>query len=78
MATIDNACANDVIQSFESNFADKNELPSSLVNIWFKKAVARYSNEIEELNYDSDIDEFEEGLTQFAIDTMANYMWQLY
>ena len=46
--------------------------------MWFKKAVARYANEIEDLNYDSDIDEFEGELTQFAIDTMANYMWQLY
>lgn len=73
-----NTTSDDVIQSFESNFADKNELPSTLVNMWFKKAVARFSCEVEELNYSDDDGEFCCALPQYAIDTMANYMWQLY
>jgi hypothetical protein len=70
--------ADEIIQSFESNFADKNELPSTLELMWLKKAVARYSTEIEEVEYDEEEEVFTSKLSQYAIDTMANYMWQLY
>lgn len=70
--------ADEIIQSFESNFADKNELPSTLELMWLKKAVARYSTEIEEVEYDEEEETFSTKLSQYAIDTMANYMWQLY
>lgn len=70
--------ADEIIQSFESNFADKNELPSTLELMWLKKAVARYSTEIEEVEYDEEEEVFSIKLSQYAIDTMANYMWQLY
>lgn len=75
---LERTVADDVIQSFESNFADKVELPSTLEYMWLKKAVARYSNEIEEINYDENAWEFDSSLSQFVIDTLANYMWQLY
>ena len=70
--------ADEIIQSFESNFADKNELPSTLELMWLKRAVARYSTEIEEVEYDEEEETFSTKLSQYAIDTMANYMWQLY
>lgn len=70
--------ADEVIQSFESNFADKHELPVSLEYMWLIKAVARYSTELEEIGFDEDAQEFCCELSQYAIDTLANYMWQLY
>ena len=38
-----NTEAKDVINSFESSFADKQVLPESLEIMWLKKAVGRYS-----------------------------------
>ena len=75
---LENTIADDVIQSFESNFADKNELPSTLEYMWLKKAVARFSNEVGELCYDEDEMEFGCKLNQFVIGTLAQYMLQLY
>lgn len=73
-----NTTASDVIDSFESNFASKVELPESLVNMWLLKAIARYSVELEALTYDRDNQEFDEPLDQYVVDTIANFMWQLY
>ena len=63
--------ADDVIQSFESTFADKTPLPDSLVFQWLKKAIARYSMEIDDLTFDVETKEFSEDLDQYVIDTMA-------
>ncbi len=46
-----NTEAKDVINSFESSFADKQVLPESLEIMWLKKAVGRYSVELDELNF---------------------------
>lgn len=73
-----NTTASDVIDSFESNFASKVELPGSLVNMWLLKAIARYSVELEALTYDRDNQEFDTALDQYVVDTIANFMWQLY
>lgn len=70
--------AQDVINSFESNFQDKVELPITLEYMWLKKAVARYSAELEEIDYDEYSHTFITALSQYAVDTLANYMWQLY
>ena len=70
--------ADDVIQSFESSFADKCEIPSTLEYMWLKKAVARYSNEIAGVEYDDVSHTFFTPLDDFAVDTMATYMWQMY
>lgn len=70
--------ADDVIQSFESTFADKTPLPDSLVFQWLKKAIARYSMEIDDLTFDVETKEFSEDLDQYVIDTMAEYMHQYY
>ncbi len=73
-----NTTASDVINSFESNFASKVELPESLVNMWLLKAIARYSVELDALSYDKETLEFDTELDQYVVDTIANFMWQLY
>lgn len=73
-----NTHGHEITESFESNFADKEELPVTLEDMWLKKAIARYSTEIEPLVFDDETWEFDSELPQYAIDTMANFMWQLY
>ncbi len=68
----------DVFDSFESSFQDKREIPFDLEMIWLKKAIARYSVELEELTYDSDTNEFDEELDQYVIDTLGAFMKQSY
>lgn len=70
--------ANEIIDSFESCFADKVELPITLKYMWLKKAIARYSNEIVEIEFNDRINAITTKLDQYAIDTIANYMWQMY
>lgn len=73
-----NTNGDEIIESFESNFADKEELPVTLEDMWLKKAIARYSVEVEPLTFDDDVYEFDKQISQYAIDTLANFMWQLY
>ena len=54
-----NTTANDVIQSFESSFVDKKVLPESLEMEWLKKAIGRFSMEIDTLNFDEELNEFD-------------------
>lgn len=68
--------AQDVIASFESSFQDKNVIPESLELIWLRKAVARYSTELEPLSYDSETQCFSNDIDGYAIDTLAAYMKQ--
>ena len=64
-----NTTANEVIQSFESSFADKTVLPLSLEMEWFKKAIGRYSAELSDLHFELD---------RYVIDTLAEFMKQSY
>lgn len=73
-----NTKAKDVIDSFESNFADKQILPESLEMIWLKKAIGRYSVELDALNFDEELLEFDTKLDRYAIDTLAQFMTQMY
>ena len=73
-----NTTANDVIQSFESSFVDKKVLPTSLELEWLKKAVGRYSIELDPINFDEEIQEFDCKLDRYVIDTLAAFMLQLY
>ena len=70
--------AQDVIESFESSFADKKKLPFDLELMWLKKAIARYSAELYKLNFDVIDNVFDSVLDQYVIDTLAVYMKQLY
>lgn len=73
-----NTKANEVIQSFESSFADKSVLPVSLEMEWFKKAVGRYSAELSDLNFDVELNQFDTELDRYVIDILAEFMKQSY
>lgn len=73
-----NTNGDEVIESFESNFADKEELPVTLEHMWLKKAIARYGIELTKLTFDEEENEFDTELDQYVIDTLANFMWQFY
>ena len=73
-----NTTANEVIQSFESSFADKSVLPESLEIEWLKKAIGRYSIELNDLNFDPELNQFDTRLDRYVIDTLAEFMKQSY
>nr|DAN96293.1 MAG TPA: hypothetical protein [Caudoviricetes sp.] len=73
-----NTTANEVIQSFESSFADKSVLPESLEMEWLKKAIGRYSIELNDLNFDPELNQFDTRLDRYVIDTLAEFMKQSY
>lgn len=66
-----NTTFSDVIDSFESSFMDKKELPITLETMWFKKAVGQFSTEIEPLTYDEVLEQFNSELSQYVIDTLG-------
>lgn len=73
-----NTTAQEIIDSFESSFADRQVLPESLEIIWLKKAIGRYSIELDILNFDEDLLEFDCILNRYVIDTLASFMKQYY
>jgi len=73
-----NTEAQDVINSFESSFADRQVLPESLEMIWLEKAIGRYSIELDPLNYDEELMQFDSKLDRYVIDTLAQFMLQMY
>lgn len=73
-----NTTAKDVFESFESSFRDKNVIPETLELLWLKKAVGRYSVELDPLLFDDLILEFDKMLDQYTIDTLAAFMLQMY
>lgn len=70
--------AQEIIDSFESSFADKQVLPESLEMVWLKKAIGRYSVELDPLNFDEELLEFDTKLDRYVIDTLAQFMYQSY
>lgn len=73
-----NTNAQEVIDSFESSFTDRQVLPESLEMVWLKKAIGRYSVELDPLNFDEELWEFDTKLDRYVIDTLAEFMKQLY
>lgn len=73
-----NTVAREVFDSFESSFKDKVEIPESLELLWLKKAVGRYSVELDELSFNGETMEFNTELNQYVIDTLAAFMKQYY
>lgn len=73
-----NTNAQEVIDFFESSFADKHVLPDSLELVWLRKAISRYSIELDQLNYDEEIMQFDTKLNDYVISTLAEFMKQLY
>lgn len=70
--------ANEVYQSFEASFQDKTIIPSTLEGEWLKKAIGRYSIELEPLEYNTATQMFTKTLDRYIIDTLAAFMKQSY
>lgn len=75
---MDNTFALEVFQSFESSFHDKRIIPESLELEWLKKAIGRYSVELDPLNFDENTLMFDTKLSRYTIDTLAAFMKQYY
>lgn len=75
---MENTTANDVIQSFESSFVDKRIIPESLELEWLRKAIGRFSVELDPLVFDDELLEFDCKLDRYVIDTLAEFMLQMY
>ena len=70
--------ANEVYDSFESSFRDKEIIPDGLKKVWLKKAIARYSVELETLEFSEKTMTFNSVINQYVIDTLAAFMKQMY
>lgn len=70
--------ASEVIDFFESSFADKQVIPFPLELVWLKKAIGRYSVELDPLEFDDEILEFSTLLHSYVISTLAQFMYQYY
>jgi len=73
-----NTTAKEVFECFESSFRDRVVLPEELELIWLKRAIARYSIELDPLTFDVITLEFDCVLDMYVIDTLASYMRQSY
>ena len=70
--------AKEVFDSFEASFQDKSIIPEELELIWLEKAVARFSIEVEPIEFDSDLMMFSKKLNRYVIDTLGAFMKQSY
>ena len=73
-----NTSASEIIDVFESSFADKCIIPYELELVWLKKAIGRFSTELTELKYDEELQEFNCKLDTYVMDTLAQMMKQFY
>lgn len=73
-----NTIAQDVFDSFESSFKDKTVIPVTLELIWLKRAISRYSIELDPIIFNEKTMEFDGKLDQYIIDTLAMFMLQMY
>lgn len=73
-----NTTAQEVIDFFESSFADRQVLPDSLERVWLRRAIGRYSIELDPLNYDEELMQFDTRLDDYVISTLAQFMLQMY
>lgn len=70
--------AQEVFESFESAFQDKKIIPDDLEFMWLLKAIARYSIELDFLNFDEEERLFDCKIDKYVIDTLAAFMKQYY
>ena len=73
-----NTTANEVFQYFETYMRDKEVIPESLELYWLKRAIARYTLELEPLAFNEELMEFDCELSGTVIDTLAAMMEQMY
>lgn len=74
----ENTIAQEVYDSFESSFRDKEVIPDELELVWLLKAVGRYSIELDELEFNKDTLEFGCHLDRYTIDLLGAMMKQYY
>lgn len=70
--------AQEVYDSFEASFQDKSIIPEALEFEWLRKAVARYSIELDPISFDEESLEFDTKLDRYVVDTLAAFMKQSY
>lgn len=70
--------AQEIYDSFESSFQDKNVIPEELELVWLLKAIGRYTIELDELTFDKEKLTFDRKLDRYAIDTLGAFMKQSY
>lgn len=73
-----NTTVQEVLDSFESSFRDKETIPTELEMVWLRKAVSRFNIELYEISFDAEDGMFDAKLDGYAIDTIAAFMKQLY
>ena len=73
-----NTTASDIIRFFESSFVDKHVIPESLEMVWLEKAIGRYSIELDPLNFDKELLEFDTELDSYIMDTLSVFMKEYY
>ena len=73
-----NTTAQEVFDSFESSFQDKKEIPQALELEWLKKAVGRFSVEVDPIDFDATNMVFSTELDRYVIDTLGAFMKQSY
>ena len=73
-----NTSASEIIEFFESSFADKHVIPLDLELVWLKKAIGRYSKELTDLTFDEETLEFNCVLDMYVKDTLAQMMKKFY
>ena len=73
-----NTSASEIIEVFESSFADKHVIPLDLELVWLKKAIGRYSKELTDLTFDEETLEFNCVLDMYVKDTLAQMMKKFY
>lgn len=75
---MDNTQAREVFDSFEASFQDKSIIPEGLELEWLRKAVARYSIELDPIEFNDEEMCFAQKLDRYVIDTLAAFMKQSY
>ena len=73
-----NTTAQEVYDSFDSSFRDRNVIPEGLKLEWLKRAVGRYCVEVADITFNATNGTFGAELTRYAIDTLACFMKQSY
>lgn len=73
-----NTTYSNVLSSFQSLPQMKSYLPDGIEEQWFIDAVGEYGLELEELNYDEELQEFDCKLKQYQIKTIALIMYTYY
>lgn len=75
---MDNTQAREIFDSFESSFQDKSIIPKGLELEWLRKAIARYSIELDPIEFDDIEMCFNQKLDRYTVDTLAAFMKQSY